>query len=407
MKRLSLIYAVVVFLFFVVGPLPTKAQEFQAVYRPQGTCDPDGAQTSGAIYRICMPDGIPWNNELVVLAHGYVSPTEPIGIPEDQLSLAGTSLPDVVTSLGYAFATTSYSTNGLAVKQGLADLIDLVDIFASTKGTPTKIYLVGASEGGLITALAVEQYQDRFDGGLALCGPYGDFADQINYFGDFRTAFDYFLPGLLPGEAIDIPDSLLAGWDTHYQNTVNPAIENPSNDSLVNQLLSVTMAPYDSSNATTKTNTIAGLLWYNVFSTNDGIAKLGGQPFDNENRVYSGSDDDTSLNADIKRFGADQAALDEIEAYYQTTGQLSVPLITMHTTGDHIIPDWHTEKYRSKVIAADNLALHEHFEIDRYGHCTFTSLEVLIAFNRLVTLVNNPPVYQPTQKLFLPFTQRN
>jgi hypothetical protein len=98
-----------------------------------GVCDPDGTQSSGAIYRICMPTapGNPaWNGDLLIFAHGYVSPTKPIGIPEDQLKLSDeTSLPEAVNALGYAFATTSYSVNGLAIRQGVADLVDLVDIF--------------------------------------------------------------------------------------------------------------------------------------------------------------------------------------------------------------------------------------------------------------------------------------
>ena len=40
--------------------------------------------------------------------------------------------------------------------------------------------------------------------------------------------------------------------------------------------------------------------WYNVFATNDGIEKLGGQPFDNGWRWYTGSSDDLRLNIGVK-----------------------------------------------------------------------------------------------------------
>ena len=66
-------------------------------------------------------------------------------------------LPDVVTLLGYAFVTTSYQSNGLAVREGMADLVEVVDIFKAQKGVPNRVYLIGVSEGGLITTLAVEQ----------------------------------------------------------------------------------------------------------------------------------------------------------------------------------------------------------------------------------------------------------
>jgi pimeloyl-ACP methyl ester carboxylesterase len=366
-------------------------------------CDPDGLQESGAVYRLCVPIFPPWNGDLVVFAHGYVSPTEPVGIPEEQMTLpGGITLADVANSLGYAFATTSYSTNGLAVREGVADLVDLVDIFTAQKGAPDTVYLVGGSEGGLITALAVEQYPDVFDGGLAMCGPYGDFARQINYFGDFRVVFDYFFPGLLPDSPIDIPGWLLEDWDTYYETTIKPEIEDPANTALVEQLLSVTKAPYDTEDASTKEATIQALLWYNVFSTNDGLDKLGGQPFGNQDRVYAGSDDDVQLNQGVQRFSADQAALDEIAAHYQTTGHLSVPLVTLHTTGDQLVPYWHVALYRGKTVAADNIALHEHLEADRYGHCDFTFTELLYAFYRLVDMVDNPPPYQPVKRAFLP-----
>jgi pimeloyl-ACP methyl ester carboxylesterase len=368
-------------------------------------CDPDKQQASGAFYRICMPVFPPWNGDLVVYAHGYVSPTDPVGIPEDQMRLPdGTLISDAVNLLGFAFATTSYSTNGLAVREGIADLVDLVDIFSAEKSTPDTVYLVGISEGGIITALVVEQYPDVFDGGLALCGPYGDFVGQINYWGDFRVVFDYFFPGLLPGSPIDIPDSLMEHWNTIYETTIKPEIENPSNASKVEQLLSVTNAPFDISDPSTKQSTIERLLWYNVFATNDGITKLGGQPFDNQDRVYSGSDDDAQLNAGVSRFSADQAALDEIADYYETTGQLNIPLVTAHTTGDPVIPYWHAVRYRGKIILADNIALHECFKADRYGHCNFTTSEIISALSRLQEMVENPPPHQPVNRLFLPST---
>jgi len=374
----------------------------ESVLTARLACDPDGVQESGAVYRICMPFFPPWNGDLVVFAHGYVSPTEPVGIPENQMTLpGGITLASIANSLGYAFATTSYSVNGLAVVEGVADLLDLVDIFAAQKTAPDKVYLIGGSEGGLITTLAVEQHPDVFEGGLAMCGPYGDFGRQINYFGDFRVVFDYLFPGLMPGSPIDVPDWLLEQWDTYYETTIKPEIEAPANASLVDQLLSVTDAAYDVEDASTKEATIRALLWYNAFSTNDGVDKLGGQPFGNQNRVYAGSDD-AQLNQGVQRFSADQAALDEISANYQTTGHLSVPLITLHTTGDHLVPYWHATLYRGRTIASDNIALHEHFESDRYGHCNFTVTEILNTVYRLVDMVSNPPPYQPVRRSFLP-----
>jgi pimeloyl-ACP methyl ester carboxylesterase len=369
----------------------------------------DGAQSSGATYRICMP--AQWNNRLVVYAHGYVSPTRPVGIPEDQMRLPGStfSVDQLVTNQGYAFATSGYSTNGLAIQEGIADLVDVVAIFKSLKGTPTKVMLVGVSEGGAIATLALERHPELFDGGLAMCGPYGSFRGQINYFGDFRVLFDHFLPDVMPPNPIAIPADLLTTWETgYYTNTVKPALTAITNTTAISQLLTISQTPFDATDSATKEQSMADLLWYNVFATNDAITKLGGQPFDNQMRQYGQGLvnpplDLTALNQKVARFSADQAALTAL-TQYESTGRLTKPLITMHTTGDPIVPYWQTTLYRGKTIAADNIALHEVLTVSAYGHCRFSTFDVLGAFTRLVTLVDTPPVYQPAQRAYLPLT---
>lgn len=347
------------------------------------TCEPDGRQASGAIYRICMPEAGRWNGDLVVYAHGYVAFNEPVKIPEDQLELpGGLSIPQIVNGLGFAFATTSYRTNGLAVLPAIEDLRDLVHIFSTTHGQPRRVYLTGASEGGIITALSVEQFPDIYAGGLAICGPVGDFRKQINYWGDFRVVFDYFFPGLIPGSAVNVPQDVIDNWDAVYRPRVLDAIR--SNSRATDQLLRVTNAPIDRGDPASKEATILDLLWYNVFATNDGIAKLGGQPFDNSHRRYSGSAHDARLNRQVARFHADPAAVNEIEAHYQTSGRLVSPLVTLHTTGDPIVPYWHEPLYRAKVRAGDSSARHTNLPVLRYGHCNFKPLEVVLGFALLV-----------------------
>ncbi len=161
----------------------------------ESICEPDGTQASGSVYRICMPAPGEYNGILVIWAHGFQDAGTAVQIPEDQLCFGDTCLPDLVNGLGFGFATNSYSKTGLAVLQGKDDIVDLVRIFSAEKGPPRKVYLVGASEGGLITTLALEQRPDLFSAGLAACGPIGSFPLQINYFGDGRVTFEYLLSG--------------------------------------------------------------------------------------------------------------------------------------------------------------------------------------------------------------------
>jgi pimeloyl-ACP methyl ester carboxylesterase len=358
-----------------------------------------GMQESGSVYMICMPDEDDWNGDVLLYAHGYVPITEPVGIPWSQMYLPGPFGPiavnDLVTALGYGFGTTSYPTNGLAVLPGIVDLVDLVDVFAEKVTTPNRVLLAGVSEGGLITTLAVEWHPDVFDGGMALCGPYGGFHEQVDHIGDFRIVFDYFFPGLMPGEPITIPAWLMDDWSTSYfAETILPVIEDPTNELSVTQLLAITGAAPYAFDPPTSTEAIEKLLWYNVYATEDAKLKLGGQPYSNTTRIYSGSSNDADMNDRVARIAADQAAIDEIEALYQTTGHLSRPLVTLHTTGDFVVPYWHAPLYQEKVTRAGRDAYYQHFVTDVHGHCTFDAVDVLLTFQALERMLP-APVFLP------------
>lgn len=367
-------------------------------------CDIYGTHSNGAKYCITMPLPPPygmWNGDLVIFAHGYVAVDAPLDIPWSQMTFSDgnggvITMPFLVNSMGFAFATTSYSENGLAVQQGIADVLDLVNVFKNRVGTPNRIYLVGASEGGLVTTLAVERHPESFSGGLATCGPIGSFTRQVNYWGDFRVVFDYFMDApafdVLPGNAVNIPSSLMKKWDSVYVPRIAGVLAaNPMN---TQQLLSVTGAPIDPFDLNTIGQTTLGILWYNVFATNDAIDKLGGRPFDNFDRVYTGSLDDALLNASVKRFKAQPTALAEIANYYETSGNLMRPLVTMHTTGDSIVPVWHQTLYSGKVPGVFPNFPYIPNTINRYGHCAFTLAEIQYGFGQLVGLVTGqlPPV---------------
>ena len=363
-------------------------------------CEPDGTQTSGAVYRICMPPSWWYNGDLVIYAHGYVAPYEPVAIPEDQLCLQdnGPCLPDIINVLGYGFATTSYSTNGLAVQQGVADVVDLVNVFAQTHGQPNHVYLVGVSEGGLVTALTTEQYPNIFDGVVAACGPVGDFRYQVNYFGNFRAVFDYFYPGLIPGDPVNVPPALVPIWEDYYQTDIKPA-----NASKLQQVMAVTKAPVDPGDPVASTeHSVKDALWYQIVGTNDATAKLGGQPFDNQRVWYRGSVNDWQLNLMVQRIAADPAALAQINAHLQTSGVLTSPLVTMHTTLDQQVPYAHEVFYRLKTLFAGSGLKHINIPIQRYGHCEFTTAEALTALGVMLALAGDHPMNEAAIQKLLP-----
>ena len=51
------------------------------------------------------------------------------------------------------------------------------------------------------------------------------------------------------------------------------------------------------------------------------------------------------------------------------------------------MPYWHESLYGTKVAASGSAPLYDHIPIVRYGHCSFTIPEVLVAFQTLVLKV--------------------
>ncbi|HEX5574812.1 MAG TPA: hypothetical protein VFX42_02960, partial [Gemmatimonadales bacterium] len=119
-----------------------------------------------------------------------------------------------------------------------------------------------------------------------------------------------------------------------------------------------------------------------VFGSADAQARLGGQPFDNTARVYSGSSNDADLNARIERFTADPAALAALDRF-ETSGALRGPIVNLHTTGDPIVPFGQAALYSAKLQSTGAASLFTQIDITRYGHCTFQPAELLSAFSTL------------------------
>jgi pimeloyl-ACP methyl ester carboxylesterase len=331
----------------------------------------------GALTRVCFPAD--WNGDLIVYAHGYVEPQAPLAVPENEFG--GTPVEDLVNALGYAYATTSYRANGLIADVAVDDVLEVVDLVRRTvRPDPARVYLVGVSEGGLVATLTAEREPERFTGALAACGPIGDFVRQIDYINDVRVVFDFLFPGVLPGGAGDPPAELVEGWTSTYAPAVVAAIEaDPGRGA---ELAAVTGIPDAGIDTATLAGTVVALLRYNVLGTADALARLGGQPYDNADRVYVGSDDDEALNAGVERISADAAARAALERF-ETTGDPGVTLSIIHTTGDPLVPFFHQSLYQEKAVAAGAAGRLARRDVERFGHCAFTTTEILAAFGDL------------------------
>jgi hypothetical protein len=170
------------------------------------------------------------------------------------------------------------------------------------------------------------------------------------------------------------------GWTSTYAPAVSAAIQ--SDGERAGELVAVTGIAGEEVDAATLAETVVGLLRYNVLGSADAQARLGGQPYDNSDRVYVGSSDDEALNAGVERIAAEPAAQAALQRF-ETTGDPGVALSILHTTGDPNVPFFHQPLYQEKVVtagAADRLARRD---VERFGHCAFTSTELLAAFGDL------------------------
>jgi len=73
-----------------------------------------------------------------------------------------------------------------------------------------------------------------------------------------------------------------------------------------------------------------------------------------------------------------------MQRFYQTTGVLQRPLVTLHNTLDPVVPFQHEVIYGGLAAQAGNSNLLTVIPVARYGHCKFTSGELLGAFDLLI-----------------------
>jgi hypothetical protein len=411
---MSKIFRIFMILVFVAMSLPATSAQAAPIPTDEAKCALNlgiyGSTPDGSNFCLWLPTPA-YEGDLLIFAHGYVDPLTPNGeIPWDQLALTTPSLPVIVTSqLHTAFAITSYAHNGLAVVEGVTAVTQLATALKmSVSPKINNIYLVGASEGGLVTTQAIELNPGGiFSGGVTTCGPTGDFKAQVNYWGDFRVVFDYFFQGLRTklADPVWIQNSTRANW-----GVLNPTTPTPLQPEIIaalaaspaatTALLSVSKAPFDPAVAATIPMTVLGILDYNVRATNQARNELSadltldgstnkGNPFGNNGRIYSGAGvvTDALMNEWIQandEFTADPNALVAIQAAYQTTGKIKAPLVAMHTIGDPIVPFWHATMYQKKIWAALNGSKFFNIPISRYGHCAFTAKEAVFAYMVMV-----------------------
>ncbi|TQL69886.1 hypothetical protein FB381_3807 [Nocardioides albertanoniae] len=347
----------------------------------------DGHETSvrqgvreHAAYILEVPEH--WNGELVMWAHGYRGNSYEL-YPETP----GFELRRTFLEQGYAWAASSYSTNGYDVGAGVRSTQDLATYATSVlPHRATRTYVTGVSMGGHVIARSLEQYPGLYDGALPMCGQLGDV-----------ELFDYFLDYNLAAQTLARHDAY--PYPADYQDVDVPLIKDrlgldgaltPEGE----QLRALTI---ERSGGQRPGVEAAFELWKDYLFT-FGLADDGGTLGFNIGRVASNRDSvytpntPVDLDAEIERAdAADPAARNSrrLNEPSRIAGRPTAPVVSLHNLGDIFVPYSLEQSYARKAARHHRSDLLVQRGIRSADHCEFSPAEASAAWNDLVDWVEH------------------
>ena len=374
-----------------------------------------GTFADGATYLIQVPQ--PWNGGLVLYSHGYVLPGAANGAADASDPVTGAYL----LSEGYALAGSSYATTGWAIQQALPDQIEVLSSFPTLTGRqPSRTIAWGDSMGGLVTTALNQQYPTQFNAALPMCGVVSGGVGFWNQFLDSGYAFNTLVAGNQL-QVVNIGDAL-TNYDAALTDLGNAqaGVEGQARIALVAALADEPgwyLTGYPPPAKTDYTDQeIYQYYWmanaeflFEFFLRAELEGRAGGNPSWNDGIDYKAQLEASvdskevkqlykraglDLNFDLSRLNAgatisaDQGALDYLTQNIILDGQISVPVLTLHTTGDGVVVNANENAYASGVAGAGNSASLQQVFVNRAGHCAFTSGEEIAAFEALIGRLN-------------------
>jgi pimeloyl-ACP methyl ester carboxylesterase len=361
-----------------------------------------------ADYLIRSPSN--WNGVLLVYSHGLLPPDTPNPPTDGNDDLTSAWL----LNHGYALAGTNYGATGWAIKEALETQVQLVGTFTTQVGRPAEVIAWGRSMGGTITAALVEAYPQVFAGGFAMCGgPGGSLLGWDTQLDEgFAAKLLFPLPATFEVANVQTP------YPPDYElRQLQQTATGRARIALVAALDRIPgWAAETSRPASTDFDAMElaqfgwlqdNLLLYGVLrqeverraggnpSTNVGTdyrARLHASAWSAEViKLYEAAG--LSLDADLERLAkapriaANAQARLYLQRYVTFTGNLKVPLLTMHTVADGLAPADDELVYARQVLQAGTSAQLRQLYVQRAGHCAFTTGEILAAFRELLARV--------------------
>lgn len=378
-----------------------------------GVTPTTGALPDGATYLIEVP--AKWNGTLFLYSHGYVppgslmNPATDVGDPATRLFML---------SSGFALAGSSYATTGWALEQALPDQIALLDLFTQKVGVPTRTIAWGHSLGGMITAGLIQKYPDRFDAALPMCGVLSGGVATWNTALDSAFAFKTLLApphSILrvvniknPGGNFLLARAILDAAQATPQGRARLALVSAFGDG-PGWFVPLTPEPAPNDFVSQEMNQY---LWdRNVdfafaFAFRAELeARAQGNPSWNTGVDYRRQLEHSSdaaevralyeqagldLEADLRtlneaaRISANQPSVEYLERNIIYNGEIHIPVLTLHTTGDGLVVVQNESAYRQVVNEEGNGRFLRRTFVSRAGHCAFTPAETIAAVKTLL-----------------------
>lgn len=295
-----------------------------------------GADPLGGHYWIAMP--AQWNGVLVLHAHGGPE----LGVPQALRTEEDLKRWSVFPRAGYAWAGSTFRMGGVSVRTAAADTERLRGIFIDRFGKPRRVILHGQSWGASVAAKAAETTSPLYDGVLLTSGVLGGGSKSYDFRLDLRAVYQVVCGNHPRADEAQYPLWMglpLEGKLTRSELTqrVNdctgvgkPAAQRSElQQKNLKTLLDVIRIPERS---------LAGHLAWGTWHFQDIVFKRlnGRNPFGNANVRYSGSADDTALNAQVARYSAEPQARADFAADTDPTGRIEAPVLTLHGINDPI-----------------------------------------------------------------------
>jgi hypothetical protein len=358
---------------------------------PAGTSCYSGQDPNGAFYLIAIP--ATWNGMLVVHAHGGPD----LGPPTPARAVEDLTRWSITVKEGFAWAGSTYRRGGYGTRMAAEDTDNLRKIFLDRFTAPTRTFVHGQSWGGNVAAKVIEVYNSgpvkHYDGALLTSGVLGGGTRGYLFRADLRVVYQYYCQNHprpaepqyplwmgLPLESTMTAAELRARVNECTGYALPAAQRTPQQQQNLANILNVVRIPE---------RTFASHMNFATFTFRDMVMlRLEGlNPFSNWDVHFEGSTDDKALNKGVERYKAETEALEALGYDSDLTGQVSVPVITVHAIDDPTAFIEHESAYRETL---------EHAKADRHllqlytnesEHSFLQQSEYAAAFQALVAWV--------------------